>query len=295
MTEVYGAIVGSTCVMLGVITNRHEYWDDTHTGWTVCYDKVGDEEGAVSINSGDSPYMVTFRENCAWEVDIRDLEQNTTYNAWVIVNGETSNTISFTTETLGVYRNSVTWKNGENSSSYTSKDRSSINGALSTLSGTFISVGFNIDQYINGHKHCFKIYPDDDSEFAGSAAAHCHGINGPICIEAGHYNNVNEMTKVMMHESLHYFFFSRQSGEDNVTYVSDIMSQRGYSSSAIDNFHQVLSFFSFNNNKTEAYMFYGENSVANLMMSPPRLFIYFLIKAITNNPVTIINNRPYEQ
>lgn len=271
MTEIYGIMYGAKCAAIGFITNKSISSSTTVNAYVK---KSGDS----SFTTVTGVLNTTFKfMQSAWEFDIRNLDEGSTYEVYVSVAGEESNHLSFTTlSDRGSFNYDSRFWNYRNSAEYTPSQsvQDAANEALDTFTSTLEDVGYT-------NTELTKYYLTSASGFSYGGLT--SGNKQYILIDGV---TVDRMIQVMIHEYRHRIFFGKYlpiQGNDcwGVGYASE---KTAYFGSYLNNLYEVASFFSRNDDKTELYYYYGENSC------PETFFLsgFFLIKILGKQEVNIV-------
>lgn len=274
--EIYGAMIGPKGVAIGFLTTLTIY---TATEFKGYIKKTSDSEfrEIEGLNDKYTPDTnVRFRRS-AWEFDFLDLETGTTYDLYITINGEESNHITFTTTTE------------------TSSINYEINYANYSSSGPVESTPSETQaQYAESFKKKY-LTSVEAVGLVYNELVKLHLVTNPNTLPGADGLNVskhiymniktgidaeNRMCEILIHEMRHNEFFNNTMLGGGYGYASTRAELNGYD---MDNFYKVYSFFDMNNNKSEMYYFYRENSCPD----EHYLFDYFILKILLNEHVEI--------
>ena len=274
MTELYGAIIGAKCAVLGFCSTS----DASRSSSTVSgfYKKSGDQTftevvGSRGWTTGSSNFA--FRGS-AWE---SGLDVGTTYEVYVSVNGDESNHLTFTTlANIGGF--DYTMEYGDYSSS------GPVTGVTPSQSQEETAEQF--EQVFMETMESIGITANDTRTFYlvvnPNSMAGADGItSGNLIYVNIRTGDIDRMLDVIVHEYRHLVFFNSSIMPGNYGYASERADAYGYD---MDNFYKVISFFDMNDNQSEVYYFYRENSNTTESL----LYDFFLLKCYDNQHVDII-------
>lgn len=262
MTRLYGVMVGANCAVLSVYTTAHKYYNSTDK-FTANYKKEGDASyTTIERNSNIFRFLYS-----GYEFDVYGLEPQTTYDIYVNVDSEESNHITFTTESLGVFNYELTMR-----SDVTDVESGLSISLINSFAENMVNIGYDITPHSTKYTPKFTACTNDYLVDKYGAQAVTHGRDSYIEFDA-----YDTKLRTIIHEYRHLMFFS---GGYNISYASE----NAGSISDPNVLYKTFSFFSHNDNKTEIYMYYGENNCYDTQY----LYDYFVLKAISNNPVTIV-------
>lgn len=264
MTKLYGVMAGANCAVLSVLTTMYKYY------------YVGDKFKAYYKKSSESEYTsvasvksenLNFRDS-AWEFDVYGLEPQTTYEIYVKVDTEESNHITFTTESVIPFEYDLSPR-GDISESASAKSTTLLESFAEKMSGIGYDIKSHSSTYIPKFIACDGAYLRENY----GAVAVTHGLDSWI-----DFNNTSTPMNTIIHEYRHLMFFTGSGSK--CCYASDIAD----GITDVNVLYKTFSFMSYNNNKSDIYTYYGENSCKETAY----LYDFFILKAISNNPVTIV-------
>ena len=267
MTQLTGVMVGARCAVLSIYTTDRSTNDDF-----VVYYKKASESSYTSVNgnyAGSGTRNLYFVDS-EWAFDVYNLEPQTSYEIYVKVRGNESNHINFTTEAEGVFRYNLVINDGVTEAA----SASSVN-MMSNFAQRMIDIGYNINKHSTSYSPKFIACKAGDIRQRYNAVAVAHGIDTSIEFDSPFTSNDTFMS-TFIHEYRHLMFFT--PANSSICYASDMSGV-----SDKNQLYKTFSFFSRNNNKSEAYTFYGENSCSDTQY----LYDFFILKAISNNTITI--------
>ena len=270
--KIFGAIVGYSCALIGFMTTEKILVNESNI--TVHIRKNGGNwRNADKGGENSNLYFITS----AWMFDFNNLEPDTEYQAYVVVNSTTSNTITFETDSseAGNITYEFHYRNYQENEDYDPSEslRTATEFILDYFNSKVTSVGVVNTEY---KLICIDKIHSYNSGWAGLTSGNKIYLTSIGSLEYQWYGSISDL----VHEFRH-FLYDVDSG---FNYASDFFARNNITD--IENFYELVSFPTRQpENRSEVYCYRLENS----WPEGCNLYNFFVLKVLNGQHVTIIH------